>query len=95
MNRNATVRQQTLDSIQLARDAATGLGDRATQQGLRDQVSLAIRELTEAEAWVHKSDGVTAEAGKIVELLLDVALWRLTTVGLALETGGPDARLVM
>ena len=89
------VRRQTLEGIRLARDAAAGLGDRTKQKTLRHQVSLAIRDLAEAETWVNGSDGVNSEAIRIVELLLDVALWRLTTVGLALEARGPDARLVM
>lgn len=89
------VRQQTLENIHMARDAATGLCDRAKQEAQQHQVSLAIRELAEAETWVNNSDCGTSEAFKVVELLLDLALWRLTTVALAIETDGPDAMLVM
>ena len=52
-----------------------------------------MREIAEAETWVNNSD--SPEAIKIVELLLDLAVWRLTTVALAIETDDPDAMPVM
>ena len=84
-----------LRSIQERREQAAQLLAVATHRTVKEQVQLAQRDLDEADSWLTHTtlSGHPAILG-IVELILELATWRLNLVQDALRTNGPHGTLV-
>jgi hypothetical protein len=75
------------ERIHARRTQAEMLLSLASHDTANEQVRLSLRDLDEALAWLQRRP----TAGSI-QLLLELATWRLNTVREMLRSGGPDAR---
>ena len=88
-------RRQRLTRVAAQQLEAERLLSTATHSTMRAQVRLASRDLDEALLWLNETDiDSRPSILKIVDLLLDLAAWRLTMVGSSLKAYGPSARLI-
>jgi hypothetical protein len=89
------LRERRLRSIQERRQQAAQLMAVATHATVKAQVQLAQRDLDEADSWLAHAtlSGHPAILG-IVELILELAAWRLNLVQDALRVNGPHGTLV-
>jgi hypothetical protein len=65
----------------------------ATQEPLKEQVRLALRDVDQSLLWLSQPN-VNEALLKTVDLTLQLAGWRLTMVEDALKSRGPDATLI-
>jgi hypothetical protein len=64
----------------------------ATQEPIREQIRLAIKDLDQARLWLSKPN-VDEGLLKFIDLTIKLGSWRLTMVEDALKSRGPDATL--
>lgn len=87
-----TATQQRRSQIELLSTTAGLLLDEATQQSIKEQVRLAMRDLDEAALWLEQPDvDKRPEIIDIIDLNLGTATRRLQIVDDALAKHGPDA----
>ena len=75
------------ERIQARRRQAEMLLSLASHDTVNEQVRLSLRDLDEALAWLHRRPTCHA-----IQLLLELASWRLDTVREMLCSGSPDGR---
>ena len=81
------------ESLRGAIDARRGQAEMllaiATHHTAREQVQLALRDLDEAMTWLDRDSCIGA-----VDLLVDLAAWRLNTIREGLRDQGADTALL-
>ena len=90
-----TPRRQRLKRVAAQQVEAERLLSTARHSTMRAQVRLASRDVDEALLWLNETD-IDARPSilKIIDLLLDLASWRLTMVDSNLKTYGPGPKLI-
>ena len=76
-------------TIQARRGQAEMLLAIATHHAAREQVQLALRDLDEAVTWLESDTCIGP-----VDVLVDLAAWRLNTIREALRQRGTDAAVL-
>ena len=85
-------RQQRLALIEDRYAEGIQLLATAEHETMKEQIHRSSRDLDEARTWLH-NEQPQAEALKLVDLILELATWRLEIVSRTLKAHGPDARL--